>query len=470
MPDMLLAQAKVKASVPFSYQLNPDEDQYNQRIRNHTLAIPGAEAFVALVRTGESKYSVQRFTHSLQQTWSSDLNLVAGETVDAFTVNTESALVVTHLKQGQQQVLQAYTINLANGKAGQPAQLLQAPSKGRKANVATSADGTKILVYRFHTDNSFQIHSISGQLYSGSLQPLQDVEYTLNDLRGILTADIQLGNNGAQYLSLISDQMNRLSVRQYLLEKPNEAKVMSVLVGGVFDGQRVYIRDTRFKLMPNGLLYGAVLTATEEDGAYYSLKTVKYDFAQEDMVFAEEFRFTPEYVAQVNLLDKESKMQKLQDIYLTDLFLTPEKKLVLLAEKKYTEGGENAPFIARELHLFAYDEYMNNAWQSLLMKRQQAPASEGFTAISYSPYLSGTTLQLLTLETIRDRRDLYLRHINTSNGQASTAQAVGIQVAAKGQLAHVKSFTHWLSGKEFVTVARTAKQPEQLQLLLLQLK
>lgn len=245
---------------------------------------------------------------------------------------------------------------------------------------------------------------------------------------------------------------------------------MSVLVGGVFDGQKVYIRDTRFKLMPNGLLYGAVLTAEENGNGYHSLKAVKYDFENEDMVFAEEFKFTPAYVRQVNELDKSSNSSKLQDIYLTDLLLTPEQQLVLIAEKKYTEGGENAPYFAKELHLFAYDQFMNNDWNSVLMKQQQAPASEGFSSISYSSYLSGNTLNLLTLEELNGKYDLYLRQINTSNGNATAPKALGLNIAKDKRPAYVKDFTAWLADKDIVAVLRTGKKADQLQLSHIQVK
>src|SRR5690606_1540884 len=141
-------------------------------------------------------------------------------------------------------------------------------------------------------------------------------------------------------------------------------------------------------------------TADEKTGNYYSLKAVKFDFENEDMVFAEEFKFTPDYLASVNKLDKSgsAKVSRLEDIYLTDLILTPEEKLLVLAEKKYLEGGENSPFYAKALHMFAYDQYLGTAWSSVLMKNQKAPADEAFAGISYRYHLAGSTLHLLTLE------------------------------------------------------------------------
>ncbi|MDX5438758.1 MAG: hypothetical protein LPK03_16275, partial [Pontibacter sp.] len=423
----------------------------------------GQNEFILLKRQADGKYAVEKYNADLKKLWAAEVPVAAGEEVDKFTANPEAALVVTHRKEAQNQLLYGHRINLKNGQLEKPVQLLEAPAKGRRAGVAVSADGSQVLAYRFHTDNSFNILQISGSLYNGSLQKQQDVTYDLSDLTGILTADLQLGNGGQQYISLISDQMNRLSVRQY---EPGskEAKVLSVLVGGVFDGQKVYIRDTRFKLMPNGLLYGAVLTADEKSGGYYSLKAVKYDFENEDMVFAEEFKFTPAYLQKVNSGDKSKKSNTLQDIYLTDLLLTQEQGLILIAEKKYTEGGEDAPYFAKDLHLFAYDEYMDYAWNAVLRKEQQAPATEGFTGISYSANLHGTTLDLLTLENLGGKPDLYLRQIDTRNGNASVPQALNLNIVASPKPTYVKDYTTWLGDKEIITVVRAGKKTDKLQL------
>ncbi|AKD02485.1 hypothetical protein POKO110462_12235 [Pontibacter korlensis] len=467
-PQAILAQSKTRASVDFSYNPDPEADHFNQRLPDKSIPV-GQNELVLLNRTDNSKYTVEKYSAELKKVWSVEIPLEDGETVDKFTANNEAVLVITNRKAGQNQQLYGHRINLQAEKKEQPVLLLEAPAKSRRAGVAISEDGSQVLAYRFHTDNSFQIQSISGSLFNGNLQKQQDVKYDLSDLRGILTADIQLGNGGEQYVSLISDQMNRLSVRQF---KPGrkEAKVMSVLVGGVFDGLQVYIRDTRFKLMEDGLLYGAVLTADEKSGGYYSLKAVKYDFENEDMVFAEEFKFSPDYVQKINALDKSNKGNRLQDISLSELLLTPEKKLVILAEKKYTEGGENAPYFAEELHLFAYDEYMGYDWNSVLTKQQQAPAAEGFTSISYSSHLSGNTLNLLTLEELNGKYDLYLRQINTSNGSSSAPQALRLNVANDKKLAYVKDYTVWLAPKDIVTVVRAGKKPDQLQLSRIEIK
>ncbi len=467
-PQDLLAQAKTKASVAFSYQPDKSEDHYNPRIKQKAIPV-GQDAFVLLNSDGARKYTVEKYNADLKRQWAAEIPLAEGETIESFTATQEAALVVTHRKNGQNQQLLGHYINLQNGQQEQPSLLLEAPAKGRRAGVAVSEDGSRVLAFRYHTDNSFQIQTISGTLYNGRLQKQQDVTYNLNDLRGIMTADIQLGNNGEQYLNLISDQMNRLSVRQYSPDS-KEAKVMSVLVGGAFDGKKVYIRDTKFELMPNGKMYGAVLTADEASNGYYSLKAVKYDFENEDMVFAEEFQFTPDYVQKVNALDKSSDNTKLQDIYLTDLLLTPEKKLVVVAEKKYTAGGDNAPFFAKELHLFAYDEFMDSSWNSVLMKQQEAPAAEGFAGISYASYLSGNTLNLLTLEDLNGKYDLYLRQINTSNGSASAPKTVGLKVAKDSKPAYLRAYTAWLADKNIVTVVRSGKKDKGLQLKHVQVK
>ncbi|WP_347159598.1 hypothetical protein [Pontibacter chitinilyticus] len=465
LPLALRAQSKTKASVAFSFFSDASEDHYNQRITHKTIPL-SQDAFVILSRQSEGKYTVAKYNKELDKAWETAIDLVPTETVDAFVANQDAAVVVTRRDNGQgSQLLYGYRISLSNGQLQERVLLLEAPAKSRRASIASSEDGSRLLAYRYHTDASFHIRDIDGILYDGNLQKLQETKYNLTDEPGILSADVQVSNSGEQYICLISDNMNRLTVRRYSPKSP-EAKVMTVLVGGVFDGQKVYILDSRFKLMPNGTLYGAVLTADEKSGKYYSLKAVRFDFEAKDMVFAEQFKFTPEYLAKVNALDKSgsTKPNRLEDIYLSDLFLTPEKKLVVLAEKKYMEGGDTSPYFARELHLFAYDEFMNRSWNSVLMKYQKAPNNEGFSGISYSAYLNGNTLNLLTLENLNGKYDLFLRQLNTSNGEATTAKAIGLNVANDKELAYVKDFTAWLADKDIVTVVRPSKKANGLRL------
>lgn len=471
-PSALLGQAKTKATVAFDYMPDGSKERYNPRVPRKTIPV-GPNEFVMLSRSAADTYTVEKYTTGLKKQWATEIKLAATETVDAFVANRQAAIVVTHRRdngQGSQQ-LYGHRIDLNSGIKQAASLLLEAASKSRRAGIAASADGSKLLAYRYHTDNRQRILDISGTLYDIRLQKLQDIGYNLKDVPAILSVDVQVSNSGEQYINLISDNMNRLTSRRYS-PGSKEAKVMSVLVGGVFDGQKVYILDTKFKLMPNGTLYGAVFTADEASGKYYSLKAVKFDFEAEDMVFAEEFRFTDEYVSKVNALDKSSgsKPSRLEDIYLTDLLLTPEQKLVVIAEKKYTEGGENTPYFAKELHLFTYDEYMGNAWNSVLMKHQQAPADEAFSGISYSSFLSGNTLSLLTLEELNGKNDLYLRRINTGTGEASAPKAIGLKVADDQEMAYVKDFTAWFGDKDIVTVVRPSRKANGLRLSTVQIR
>lgn len=465
------AQGK-KGAIPFSYIPDNTEDQYNQSISRKTLPL-GADAFVILSRSKPGEYAIERYNAALKRAWSAAIPLTGSETVEAFLHNEEAAILVTHRSdngKGTQQ-LHAHRVDLRSGQKYAPVLLLEAPAQGRKAGIATSPNGTKLLAYRYTTDGKQVVRSINGSLYDGRLQKVKDTDYNLSDLRGIVSAEVIVNDAGDQFISLISENMNRLTVRQYTL-KSTEAKGMSVLVGGVFDGKTVYIMDSRYTLQPNGNLYGAVLTADEKTGEYYSLKAVKFDFENEDMVFAEEFRFTPEYLASINNLDKSggTKAKRLEDIYLSDLILTPDEKLVILAEKKYMEGGENSPYYAREIHLFAYTQYMGTAWSSVLMKDQKAPADEGFTGISYRYNLAGNNLYLLTLEELNGKYDLYQRRIDTSTGKADAPKAAGLNIAKGEDLAYVKDFTAWLTEKDLIVVVRPSKRANGLQLRRLQIR
>ncbi|MCJ8164783.1 hypothetical protein MKJ04_08000 [Pontibacter sp. E15-1] len=471
-PAMLQAQSKTKASVAIDYIPDQGQQRYSQRVPHKTL-LAGPNAFVTLRRSAPNAYAVEKYTADLKKLWTAEIKLTESETIEAFAASPEAVLLVTHRPDNGQGMQQLYgqRINLGSGKMQESALLLEAPAESRRASVAVSADGGRLLAYRYHTDGRHQIRDISGTLYDGTLQKLQDTQYNLQDVPAILSADVQVSPSGEQFISLLSDNMKRLTTRQYT-PGSKDARVMSVLVGGTFDGQKVYIIDSKLALMPNGELYGAVLTADEASGNYYSLKAVKFDFGAEDMVFAEEIMFTPEYLAKVNTLDKRGggKPSRLEDIYLTDLVLTPEQKLVVIAEKKYTGGGKDAPYFADELHLFAYDEFMNTAWNAVLMKHQQAPAEDAFSGISYSAHLDGNTLHLLTQEELDGKNDLYLRQINTRTGAAAAPKALGINVANDKELAYVKDFTTWLGGQDLVAVVRPHRKADGLRLIRVQLK
>jgi hypothetical protein len=460
-----------KAAIPFNYIPDNTEDQYNQSIREKTIPL-GADGFVILSKSKPNEYAIERYNASLKKAWSTAIPFSGSETVEAFLHNEEAAILITHRDNGSgKQELHAHRVDLRNGQKSSPALLFEAPAKDRKAGITTSPDGTKLLAYGYSIDGRQVVQGINGSLYDGKLQKIKDTKYSLRDLRGIVSAEVIVNNAGDQFISLISENMDRLTVRQYTLKSP-DAKGMSVLVGGMFDGKRVYIVDSRYGLQPNGNLYGAVLTADQKTGEYYSLKAVKFDFENEDMVFAEEFRFTPEYLASVNSLDKSGapKASRLEDIYLSDLILTPDEKLIVLAEKKYMEGGENSPYYANEMHLFAYDQFMGTSWSSVLMKHQKAPADEAFTGISYRYNLAGNTLHLLTLEELNGKHDLYLRRIDTSTGKAQAPKAAGLNVANDKEVSYVKDFTAWLTDKDIVTVVRPSKKANSLQLRRLQIK
>lgn len=462
------AQSRTKASEAFTYLPEKGEDQYNQRITRKTIPLSQNE-FIILSRQATDSYAVEKYNTDLKKAWQALIPLNTTETVEAFFKSNDAAIVITRRTNESTQQLYGHHVNLQSGKKQEPVLLLEAPAKGRRVSIASSADGSKILAYRYHTDSQHQIKDISSTLYDADFQKITDTKYNLSDVLGILSADVQVSNSGEQYVGLISENMNRLTVRQYNPKNP-QAKVMSVLVGGVYEGVKVYIMDSKFELMPDNTLYGAVLIAEEETGKYYSLKAVKFDFEANDMVFAEEFRFTQAYVDKVTTADKSNSATRLEDIYLSDILLSADGRLTVIAEKKYTEGGENAPYFAKELHLFNYDEYMGSAWSSLLLKHQQAPADEAFTGISYSAYVSGNKINLLTLEELKGKYDLYLRQIDTKTGQTTAPKAVGLNVASDKDLAYVKDFTAWLTDKNIITVVRPSKKAKGLRLSHIQLK
>ena len=157
-------------------------------------------------------------------------------------------------------------------------------------------------------------------------------------------------------------------------------------------------------------------------------------------------------------------MKRLDDIYLADLLLTSEKHLVVIAEKHFEDGGDTAPVHARELHLFGYNEFGTPRWHRILAKDQVAPAVEAYTGIGFRAAVFGADVQVLTLELINKKTDLFLRHLNAQSGVLGPPQRLKLNVAADQQLAYVKDFTAWLDEKTIVGVSRPNKKSKTLQL------
>jgi len=157
-------------------------------------------------------------------------------------------------------------------------------------------------------------------------------------------------------------------------------------------------------------------------------------------------------------------VKRLDDVYLADLLLTAEKQLVVVAEKHFEEGGSEAPVHARELHLFGYNEFGAPTWHSLVAKDQVAPAVDAYTGIGFRAAVFGNTVQLLTLETLDKKSDLYLRRVNAQTGVVSAPERLKLNVADDQQLAYVKDFTAWLGEKTIVGVSRPNKKSAALQL------
>ncbi len=462
------SQSKIRASEAFNYFPEKSESQFNQQVVHKTLKL-SQDDFIILNRQDPTNYTLEKYNARLKKSWQTGITLSINETIEAFFSSNSTAILITHRKDKTTQQLYGHQINLVSGQKQEPVLLLEAPAKDRKISIAHSNDGSKILAYRYQTNAHQQIQDISSILYDATFNKIKDTNYNLSDLTGILSTDVKVSDNGEQYVALISDNMNRLTVRQYS-HQVKEVKIMSVLVGGVFDGQKVYILDSKFKLMPNNILYGAVMTADEATGNYYSLKTVKFDFEANDMVFAEEFKFTQSYVDKVVGIVKNNQTSRLEDIYLTDLLLSADNQLIVIAEKKYTDGGENAPYYAKELHLFTYDEYMDYAWNSVLVKSQEAPASQAFSSISYTSDVTNNTLRILTLENQQNKQDLYLRKIDTTTGRSITSKALGLNLANDKNLAYVKEYTRWLSDNSLIVAARLNKKPSGFRLIHVELK
>jgi len=455
----VLAQ-RVKSS-PFSYLPEQTEDRYNQRVATKTLPI-ATGGFIILAHKSPTEYAVERYDAELKRLWSTSLPLAAGESVDGFARSSSHATVVTHLTTGAAQQLSAYSIDLGSGQKTPAKKLLDAGLRDRRPGTAFSPDGTKLIVWRYLTRNE-QIRAVNASVYDEKLLKLKDRSFDFHDQGALFSTTIHVGNDGSQLVTLVSDGMKKMTVRRYRNDSP-EVKVMSVSVGGTFGGKEVNVFDSRFALQPDNILYAAAICNERLSGLYHSLKVIKFDFTGEgDMKFAPEVKFTPEYLAEVNKATAASA-KRLEDVYLTDLLLTDEKQLVVIAEKKYEEGGDNSPGHTRELHLFGYNEFQSPTWHTIIAKDQVAPATEGFSSIGYRATLSGTELQLVTWEKLKNKSDLYLRRVNALTGAVQAPKGLGLHVASDQNPSYVKGFTTWLDPKTLIGVSRPSKKSAALML------
>ncbi|MBK0404440.1 hypothetical protein I5M27_15685 [Adhaeribacter sp. BT258] len=459
----LQAQSKIK-SVPFAYRPDASDDRYNQRLKHKTLPVSETD-FVILSKKTDTEFAVERYNERLEKTWSAVLPLTSGETVEAFSKSEAGVSVLTHRTNEEvgSQTLTGHLFDLKNGSKLETKKLFEAPAKSRKIAVSISEDGSKIAAFQYLMQEA-KIKAIQAGIFDSRFQKLKDQNYNLRDIATNISASLKIDNRGDQFLCLLSDNATKLTVRKYT-NASDEVKVMSVQLGGMFSGRQVYVFQTQYQLQQNGLLYAAALTLDRNTSDYHSLKLVKFDFAASEMAFAPEFKFTQEYIDSLNKYYPSDKpVKRLEDIELSQMVITPEKDVVLIAEKRYTEGSENSNYVAKELHLFTYDEYLNLAWRSILMKNQVSPPDEGFSGISYlANYVNGA-LHILTLETINGKTDLYNRRINAHNGAGENPKAIGLNVANDKNVAYIKDFTAWLNDRTLVVVSRPSKKSASLQL------
>ena len=460
---LLPAVAQKIRSVPFSYLPEQGTDRYDMRVPRKTLPLANGGGFVILAHQNAEGYTVERYDAELKKQWSTTIPVAPGETLEAFGRGSQQALVVVHHKDESSQNLSVVAVNMQSGQRSPTKLLVAAPARDRRPGVSISPDGSRLLAFRYFTREQ-QVKSIAATLFDQNLAQLGEKAYDFRDQGDFFSPAVHVANDGTQYVTMVSDGMKKLTVRRYPAGSSTEIKVLGVPVGGTFGGRPVTIRDTRFAVLNDGSLYAAALCADYQTGEYHSLKVVKYDFnGPGDMKFSPEFRFTPEYLVEVsNVTGTAAK--RLDDIYLGELLLTADKQLVVVAEKHFEEGGNEAPVHARELHLFGYNEFGKPTWHNLLAKDQVAPAVDSYTGIGFRAEVFGNTVQLLTLEIINKKSDLYLRRVDAYKGSISAPERLKLNVADDRQLAYVKDFTAWLNEKTIIGVSRPSKKSAALQL------
>ena len=463
-PGAVVAQ-KVQ-SAPFSYLPEQGEDRYNMRVPRKSLPLPGGAGFVILAHQSAGGYAVERYDAELKRQWSAAVPVAAGETVEAFSRGPAQVWVVIHHADESGQSLTVQPVSLDGGQLGPRRVVVTALARDRRPGVAVSPDGARLLAFRYFTRNE-QVKSMQATLFDQNLSQTIARTYDFRDLGDFFSPGVHLANDGTQYVTLIGGGMKQLTVRRYAaVAADNAVRVLSVPVGGTFEGRAVTIRDARFAVLSDGRLYAAALCADYQTGDYRSLRAVRFDFTGPgDLKIAPEVLFTPAYLGEIaQATGVGASPARLTDLYLADLLLTDERRLIVIAEKHFEEGGPTLPVHARELHLFGYNEYLSPAWHRLLAKDQVAPAVDAYTGIGFRAAAFGPDVQLLTLETLDKKSDLYLHRLNGQTGVVGAPQRLRLSVADDQQLAYVKDFTAWLDAKNIIGVSRPNKKSAALRL------
>jgi hypothetical protein len=467
------AQAQKIKSTPFSYLPEQGEDRYNQRVPHKTLPLADGSGFIILAHQSGSAYAVERYSADLKKQWSTTLPIAPGETVEAFGRSAEQVWVVLHHADESSQNLTVQPVSLTGGQKGAPVVLVTAAASERRPSVRLSPDGTQLLAYRYATRDE-QVRSLVGTLYDQKLTKIMDRTYDFRDQGDFFSPNVILANDGTQYVTLLGDVMRKLTVRRYpatpdRIGVATAVPVLGVPVGGIFEGKPITIRDAKFSLLSDGQLYAAALCANYNTGELTSLKVVRFDFENKSLKLAPELPFTAAYLAEMSKATG-TEVKKLEDIYLADILLSENKNLVIIAERHFEEGGPDQPVHARELHAFGYNAFVTPTWHLVVPKDQVAPAIDSYTGIGFRAAVFGEDVQLLTLENIGGKSDLYLRHLQARTGVLGALQRLKLNVANDQQLAYVKDFTTWLGPKEIIGVSRPSKKSAALQLNEVKLK
>ena len=468
------AWAQKAKSAPFSYQPEQGPDRYDSRVPIKTLPLADGIGFVILAHQANGGYAVERYDQALKKQWETALPVAPGETVEAFGLGPKQVWVVLHHLDESGQNLTVHPVALRSGQPGSPVLLVGAPARDRRPGVALSPDGTHLLAFAYQTRDE-QIRALDATLFDQELTKVLARTYDFRATRDFFSPSVLLANDGSQLVTMVGDGMSKLTVRRYPAtpDRPDQATpipVLGVPVGGVFGGRTIRIRDARFKLLPDGQLYAAALVADYDSGELTGLKVARFDFDKNDIKLSNEVPFDAAYLATVGQATGGPAPKRLEDIYLADLLLTTEKNLVVLAEHHYEEGGPELPVHARELHVFGYNSFARPSWHKLVTKNQTAPAVDSYTGLGFRAAVFGEEIQLLSLETLAGKSDLYLRRLQAVGGAVSAPQRLKLNVADDQQLAYVKDFTAWLAPKTIIGISRPNKKSAALQLNRVELK
>ena len=414
-------------TIPFRFDTNQDEASFHPTMEQKALKLTD-KTFAILSKTSSSNFSIESYNDNLTRLWSTPISLGLDEVPEVFNVSDKYVYLLTYKMvktEGAQRIYAYYFDKKTGTRIGQKT-LMSAPSKGRKIGITCSENGSVVMVYQHITPNRV-ISGTRAFVYNSEFKQIKEQVYEFDDLNVSFDPMPRVDNDGNQYLAFITDDYRKIRIRKFT-PRTDVYGELTQIIGGVFDGTDIYIFDHLLKLDSSGKVYFAAITVEDSTMLYYSLKVTRFDFDKYEVHMPEEFKFSQRYLDSMPYYKPApgQKRGSIVDTYLSDLIITPENDIIMIAEKRYTMDEFHGGHVGKEMLLFRYNEFMGYEWLINIDKDQFASHYQFYSGLGFKSAYYPENVQLVTFEKINNRTDVYLRTVSRVNGTYRPAEALNI--------------------------------------------